>query len=51
MQQMRTSSMYLSPNQPITPMTMAFKMARNTRIFRKLRRRAKESRSACFKLD
>ena len=51
LQQMRTNSMYLSPNQPITPMTMAFKMARNTRIFRKLRRRAKESCSANFKLD
>ena len=51
LQQNRTNSMYNAIEQPITPMTMAFKMARNTRIFRKLRRRAKESRSGCFKLD
>lgn len=51
LQQIRTNSMYSVINQPITPMTMAFKMARNTRIFRKLRRRAKESRSGCFKLE
>lgn len=51
LQQNRTNSMYNAIEQPITPMTMAFKMARNTRIFQKLRRRAKESRSSCFKLD
>ena len=51
LQQIRTNSMYQSPGQPITPMAMAFKMARNTRIFRKLRRRAKVLRSSCFRLD
>ena len=51
LQQNRINSMYNTIEQPITPMTMAFKMARNTRIFRKLRRQAKESRSGCFKLD
>ncbi len=49
LQQIRTNSVCLSHAQPITPMAMAFKMSRNTQIFRKLRRRAKESRSGCFK--
>ena len=51
LQRIRKASMYTTISQPITPMTMAFKMARNTQIFRKLRRRARELRSACFKLD
>ena len=51
LQRIRKASMYTTISQPITPMTMAFKMARNTQIFRKLRRRARELRSGCFKLD
>lgn len=50
-QQMRKNSMYNSHDQPLTSMTMGFKMARNHGIFRKLRNRARMSRSKKYRLE
>ncbi|MBO5834229.1 MAG: nucleotidyltransferase domain-containing protein [Alphaproteobacteria bacterium] len=50
MQSRRTVGMLQQRDQPITSMTMAFKMVRNTGIFRKLRRHIKHDRSKKFQL-
>lgn len=50
LQKIRAQSMYAQYKQPITSMTMAFKMVRNTGILRQLRRLSKEQRSRKFQL-
>ena len=50
LQKIRKQSMVAQYKQPITSMTMAFKMVRNTGILRRLRRLSKEQRSRKFQL-
>ena len=49
-QRKRIDSMYQNPDQPITSMTMAFKMLRNTGILRKLRNYSRHDRSRKYQL-
>ena len=50
LQRLRTKSMSAQYKQPITSMTMAFKMVRNTGVLRRLRRVSREQRSRKFQL-
>lgn len=50
MQRKRIASMYQQQEQPITSMTMAFKMVRNTGIIKQLRKYARKERSRKFQL-
>lgn len=50
LQKIRTQSMFAQYKQPITSLSMAFKMVRNTGILRRLRRLSKEQRSRKFQL-
>ena len=51
LEQCRVNSIGLSYEQPITSMTMAFKMVRNRGMFRRLRNYAKQARSNTYQLD
>ena len=51
LQQIRRRSMSRDLNQPITSITMAFKMIRNRGMFRRLRNYAKQARSNTYQLD
>lgn len=51
LQNIRTQSMAAQYQTPVTPMTMAFKMVRNSGTLRKLRKLALRQRSKTYRLD
>ena len=51
LQKIRSQSMRAQYKQPITSMTMAFKMVRNTGMLRRLRRISREQRSRKYQLE